>query len=87
MLKFGQVDAVFQTSSSESNVRFGAAIFILPDAATLYHVVDDDDCNLGVGADLDGISNVTDVAFIPSAADPRIITDIWVLDCDVVQDR
>lgn len=90
MLKFGVVDAVFQISSSSTNVRFGAATFNLPDTATVYHVIDDDDCDIRNGSDLEGIDdaiNVEDVAFVPSTTDPRIITDMWVLDCDIVQDR
>ena len=86
-VKFGQVDAVFQVSSSNTIVRFGAASFNLPDSATLYHIEDNDDCDIGDGDDLDNISNVRDVAFIPSVTDPRIIARIWVLNCDIVQDR
>ena len=87
MLKFGEVDAAFQINSSNTIVRFGAATFNLPGSAVVYHVIDDDDCDILDGDDLDGISSIGDVAFIPSTTDPRIITDIWVLDCDVVQDR
>ena len=86
MLKFGEVDAIFEINSGSTNVRFGAALFILPDTANLYNV-DGDDCVSGDGDDIDNIANVEDVAFIPSTADPRMITDIWILDCDIVQDR
>lgn len=87
MLKFGHVDAVFQFGSSNTIVRFGAATYNLPDTAVLYEVINEDDCDIEEGDDLDDLSNVGDVAFIPSTTDPREITKIWVLDCDIVQDR
>ena len=83
MLKFSQVDSTF----GSNNIRFGAAVYSLPNSALIYDAdIGDDDCNEDVN-DFNDINAGDEVAFIPSTTDPRIITDIWILDCNIVQDR
>ena len=81
-IKFGRVDR-----DNGPTVDFGNARFDLNfDGAA--HVVSGDDCNNSDIRDVPGNAFANeDVAFIPNATNPRVIEEIWILDCTIVQDR
>ena len=86
MLKFGQVD-----NETINEVFFGSARYVLTlssPGVTTVNIVDDDDCDVtNINSVPVGDLENKELAFIPRATNLREIEEIWVLDCDIVQDR
>ena len=86
MLKFGKIDREETAELFFGNARY--ELELGSSGTTVVNTVDDDDCsttsinNIPLG-DLED----EEIAFLPSSNDPRLISDIWVLDCTIVQDR
>lgn len=96
MLKFGQVDGFVEFNPGSGLVRFiryGSAQYDFASSVNLYEIESDGDCDIRDEDDLDNVldnidySDNVDFAFIPSTTNPREITDIWVLNCNIVLDR
>lgn len=91
MLKFVQVDTFVNFNSGF--IRYGSAQYNFADSVTVYEIESDGDCNIGDEDDLDNLlddvdhSDNVEAAFLPSSTDLREITDIWILNCNIVQDR
>lgn len=83
MLKFGQVDSLF---NSDENLRIGNAVYVAGGNVTV-HDTNDSPCDTFTDDDFDDVNLNDEVAFLPSTTNPREITDIWILNCEVVQDR
>ena len=83
MLKFGQVDSLF---NSDENLRIGHAVYVAGENITV-HDTNDSPCDTDTDDDFDDVDLNDEVAFLPSTTNPREITDIWILNCEVIQDR
>lgn len=92
MLKFGQVDT-FVGFGSLKFIRIGSAQYDFANAVNVYEIESDGDCEIRDENDLDNLlddvehSDDVEVAFLPSPTDLRVITDIWILNCNIAQDR
>lgn len=80
-LRFGKIDDV---SDNNRRIFFGAVRFDVTTAQIFD--TDDSDCNFDDEV-LDDSNNGDEVAFIVSETDPRVIEQLWLLDCTINQAR
>lgn len=79
-LRFGKID-----SATSNRLFFGAARYEVSNSAQIYDTTDSD-CNFDDEV-LDDSNDGDEVAFIVSDSDPRIIEQLWLLDCTIYQAR